>query len=206
MTKKILLCGLTALVCVVTALAKSHNKEVDTHERYPGLADATILIIRHAEKPDSGPGLAPEGEQRAKAYVNYFQNYKIGTETFKVDALIGSANSGESHRPELTLQPLSKALHLPIDVRFRDKDYEYLVNDLHVRPRGKTILICWHHGEIPGLLAALGADPEAVLHKGDWPNKVFSWVMQLRFDHDGHLLDSTRVEENLLPGDANGGR
>jgi hypothetical protein len=27
-----------------------------------GLADTTVMIIRHAEKPDSGPGLTPEGE------------------------------------------------------------------------------------------------------------------------------------------------
>ena len=33
-----------------------------------GLADATVVIVRHGEKPDEGAGLSPAGEARAKAY------------------------------------------------------------------------------------------------------------------------------------------
>ena len=34
----------------------------------------TIFLVRHAEKPDKGSELAPEGFARAQKYVQYFQN------------------------------------------------------------------------------------------------------------------------------------
>jgi hypothetical protein len=37
-----------------------------------GPKDAVVLIIRHAENPDTGRGLSPRGEQRAEAYKDYF--------------------------------------------------------------------------------------------------------------------------------------
>ena len=45
----------------------------------PALKDAVILIIRHAEKPESGEGLSPTGEERAKNYVNYYKNYAVNS-------------------------------------------------------------------------------------------------------------------------------
>jgi hypothetical protein len=36
-------------------------------------ANVTIFIVRHAEKPEKGDDLAPEGVDRAQAYVKYFQ-------------------------------------------------------------------------------------------------------------------------------------
>ena len=36
------------------------------------LADSTVLLIRHAEKPDSGKGLSPMGQARADGYAAYF--------------------------------------------------------------------------------------------------------------------------------------
>ena len=39
------------------------------------LKNATILIIRHAEKPATGPELTPTGNQRAAAYAQYFHEF-----------------------------------------------------------------------------------------------------------------------------------
>jgi hypothetical protein len=44
-----------------------------THQS-PMPASATIFLVRHGEKPDSGTGLSPAGQARADAYVKYFQN------------------------------------------------------------------------------------------------------------------------------------
>ncbi|MGO8673733.1 MAG: flagellar basal body-associated protein FliL [Capsulimonadaceae bacterium] len=168
------------------------------------MANGVVLIIRHAEKPKSGTGLTPAGQQRAAAYVSYFEKYRIGSKVRPPDVLIATADTDSSHRERLTLEPLGKALGLPIDVRFQEDDVVSLANTIQTHPGGKTILICWHHGKIPALLQALGADPDALLPQGKWPSKVFNWVIQLPYDRNGHLIagQAQRIDEHLLPGDA----
>jgi hypothetical protein len=161
------------------------------------LADATVLIIRHADKPESGDGLSPAGMARANAYVNYFENYKVDDATIKLTALFAAADSKESHRPVLTLEPLSRAIGLPIDSQYKDKDYAKLVEALQSTEHGKYILICWHHGEIANLLRALGADPDQLIPGGKWPGDQYGWVMQLSYNKDAQLKDSKRVVEGF---------
>jgi hypothetical protein len=171
--------------------AKDH-KEKDNGK---GLADATVLIIRHADKAESGDGLSPAGVVRANAYINYFENYQIDGAPIKLTALFAAADSKESDRPVLTLEPLSRAIGLPIDSKYKDKDYAKLADELEATSHGKDILICWHHGEIANLLRALGADPDQLIPGGKWPGDEYGWVMQLRFDKDGHVAEAKRVVE-----------
>jgi hypothetical protein len=168
------------------------------------LQDAVILIIRHAEKPPSGPELTPAGVQRAEAYVNYFKNFPLDSQPLKLDSLIATADSKGSRRPRLTLTPLSQALKIPLDTRFKDKDYQGLADELRSTPHGKHILICWHHGAIPNLVRALGADPASLIPDGEWPPSVFGWLIELRYDHDGRLMagECKRINEHLMPDDA----
>jgi hypothetical protein len=168
----------------------------------PGLKDTTVLIIRHAEKPDSGFDLTPVGYERAKAYVHYFQSFTIDSKPVRLDHLFAAADSKGSHRPHLTLEPLSKATGLTIDRRFGAKDFAALANELRARPHGEHVLICWHHGDIPALLQSLGADPRQLLPKGKWPDNVFGWMIQLRYDDKGQLAEAKRINENLMPDDA----
>jgi hypothetical protein len=167
------------------------------------LKDAVILIIRHAEKPGEGRELSPAGELRAAAYVQYFTNYTVDAKPLNLDCLIAAADSAKSRRPRLTLEPLSKSLGLKIASPFKDKQFDEMAHDLQTTPHGKRILICWHHGKIPELAQALGADPGKLLPGGRWPDDEFGWVLQLRYDHDGHLIaDQTkRINENLMPDD-----
>src|ERR1700722_18983705 len=74
-----------------------------------GLKNTVVLIIRHAEKPDSGNTLTPAGEERAKAYVKYFKDYTVEAKPVTLDYLFAAADSKGSMRPRLTLEPLSKA-------------------------------------------------------------------------------------------------
>jgi hypothetical protein len=168
------------------------------------LQDAVILIIRHAEKPETGRELSPEGVQRADAYVNYFKKFQIDSRPLKLDGLFTAADSKGSHRPRLTLTPLSQALKLPLDTRFKDKDPQSLANSLQSASHGKHILICWHHGGIPDLLRALGADPVTYLPDGKWPASVYGWLIELRYDHDGRLMagECRRINEHLMPDDS----
>jgi broad specificity phosphatase PhoE len=185
-------------LCIVLLLGAAPAFAEDS----PGLKDATVLVIRHAEKPASGDTLTPAGEARAKAYVNYFQNYTVEGKPFAVDHLFAAAYSKGSKRPRLTLTPVSQATGLRIDQPFTDKQFVELANELRAKPHGKNIVICWHHGEIPGLVRALGAKPEELLPKGKWPDEVFGWVIQLRYDGNGQLMEAKRIKENLMPADA----
>ncbi|HTR44038.1 MAG TPA: flagellar basal body-associated protein FliL [Pseudomonadales bacterium] len=168
----------------------------------PGLKDTTVLIIRHAEKPETGYDLTPVGYQRANAYVHYFKNFTIDGKPVTLDHLFAAADSKGSHRPRLTLEPLSKATGLAIDQEFQAKQYQELADALRAKPHGAHILICWHHGDIPQLLQALGAKPEKLLPGGKWPDNVFGWVIQLHYDDKGQLVEAKCINENLMPGDA----
>ena len=69
--------------------------------------NTNILMIRHGEKPKSGTGLAVAGQERAQAYSIYFQNYLLNSSPVKLNHLFAAANSNASHRPVLTITPLS---------------------------------------------------------------------------------------------------
>ncbi len=165
----------------------------------PGLANATILIVRHAEKPSDGSGLDAEGVARSKAYVGYFQNFRFDGAPLHIDALVATADSPASERPRLTLAPLSEATHIPIQQPFGNAAIGGLVDWLKAAPRGHTILVAWHHGKIPELVAGLGADPADLFTFRHWSPSVFGDVVVLRFDGNGRLLpDGARiVHENL---------
>jgi hypothetical protein len=169
-----------------------------------GPKDAVVLIIRHAEDPDSGNGISPRGEQRAEAYKDYFRNFTVGSTRRAPDAVFAATDSRKSHRPRLTVEPFAKAANLKIDTRFGNNQSAELAADLRASEQGKCILICWRHPYVPDLLRALGANPESFLPKGKWPGSVYNWVILLSFDQDGRLIpaSSKRITEHLLPGDS----
>jgi hypothetical protein len=165
----------------------------------PAFSNATILIIRHAEKVEDGSDLSPVGYQHANQYVHYFENYKIDGQPIHIDAIYSTKDSAESARTRLTVTPLSQALKLPINSTFKNKNYDDLAATLQTEAVGKTIVICWHHSKIPGLLTALGADANTLVPGGIWPEEQYDWVIQLCYDKDGHLIPSKteRVTEVL---------
>jgi hypothetical protein len=162
------------------------------------MAGVTILIVRHAEKPESGPDLSPAGSARAAAYARYFNPFSAAAGgAFTPDMLVASRDTTKSDRPELTLAPLSVAIGLPIDTRFANHDVKNLAETLRSTAHGKHILIAWHHGHIPKLIRALGGNPARVLPGGEWPDNVYDWVVELSFDNDGRLTDERKIDENL---------
>jgi hypothetical protein len=190
------------LFCISLLLATSPLLASDTQDS-PALKDTVILVIRHAEKPDSGFGLSPLGEQRAQLYVNYFKNFTIDSTPLKPDYIFATADSKGSHRPRLTVEPTAKALGLAIDNRFSDKDFQKLADEIRSKPHGRVILIAWHHGEIPQLVQALGADANKLIPDAKWPTDVFGWLIELRYDAAGHLVENRCINEKLMPDDDN---
>ena len=169
-----------------------------------GPKNAVVLIIRHAEDAGSGHGLSPRGQERAEAYKNYFQNFTIDSKRREPNDVLVAADSKQSHRPRLTVEPFAKAAKLPIDSSFGNKQPIDLAAELRANHQGKVLLICWHHGQIPALLRALGAAPESLLPNGKWPKAVYNWVIVLSYDQNGHLIPTStrRINEHLLPGDS----
>ena len=169
-----------------------------------GPKKCVILIIRHAENPADGHGLSPRGEARAKSYVNYWQNFTVDSKRLEPTAVVVAADSKQSHRPRLTVEPFAKAAHLTIDDRFANKQPADLAAGLRANYEGKVVLVCWHHGQIPAVLRALGAGPETLLPNGKWPKTVYDWVIMLAFDDNGRVISKStrRISEHLLEGDS----
>ncbi|TIX87684.1 histidine phosphatase family protein [Rhizobium sp. P44RR-XXIV] len=145
------------------------------------MAPVKIMIMRHAEKPDDpgDPNLSPAGDSRAKALVAWYP------ETFGApDFIFAAAISKHSARPVETVQPLADALGLELHTPYADEDFTALAEDLLNKPKfeGKTILVCWHHGHIPGLMQALGAPVGS--YPDPWVPTVFNLVLVAEFHHD----------------------
>jgi len=169
-----------------------------------GPKDAVVLIIRHAEKPDTGPGLSPSGQQRAEAYKHYFRKFTVDSKRLRIDAIFAAKDSKQSQRPRLTVEPFAKAAKLRIDTRFSSNRSAELAAALRATQQGKRILVSWRHGDVPDLLRALGANPESLLPRGKCPDPVFDWVILLSYAQDGRLIPAgtKRINEHLMPGDS----
>jgi hypothetical protein len=164
----------------------------------PGLANKWVLVVRHAEKPADGTGLTPAGEARAKAYVNYFTHYKTATGVnLKLSVLIATKDTKKSFRERLTLEPLSAATGLPLNLKYKEKDFNTMVSDLGATPQSGNVLICWHHGGIPELVTALGSNGEAMFPGGKWPADHFDYVIELHYDAQGKVIpaDTHKIVE-----------
>ncbi len=159
------------------------------------LANSTVLVIRHAEKPAEGTGLTPDGVARSEKYAGYFNPFVVDGKAISINALYAGSDSQDSMRPRLTLEPLSRATGLPLDVRFSTGKPEELVHALATEPHGDHLLIAWRHKKIPALLTALGADPALLLAGGEWPDSEYAWVILLHFDAAGHLVQQRLIHE-----------
>jgi len=184
-----------ALTVFLMGMVCSSSAQTQPARNY--LADNTVLIIRHSEKPEVGTGLTPVGEARARLYIKYFQPFQEEGLSVPVDCLYAGADSQSSVRPRLTLEPLSKATGMPLHLKVGTKDSEALVLQLRTEPHGRYPLIAWRHGEIPALLRAFGASPEKLLPNGKWPDEVFDWVIMLNMGPDGKLSEARVIHEQL---------
>ncbi|BFI97208.1 MAG: hypothetical protein RSP_27180 [Rhodanobacter sp.] len=186
---------------LVPTMALAHHDHGDKDGI--GLSNVTVLIVRHAEKPASGNGLSPQGEQRAQAYASYFDPLQIDGQSLLPGRLIATRDSKASMRPRLTLTPLSQRLGLPIEQPYADADVDKLAKSLRKDNTAPVVLIAWHHGHIDQLIEAFGGDPKAITGRKTWPGDVYDWLVVLRFDARGRLdaARSERVQEHLLPGD-----
>jgi len=141
-----------------------------------------VFVIRHAEKPlVRDPDLAPMGYTRAAA----------------LPSLFATAPSRNSNRPVETVLPLGQALHVKINALHMDDDAAGLARDvLSGKYAGKVVLICWHHGQIPAVVAALGVTDAPA----KWDGDVFDQIWKIEWV--GGKARMTTLPEELLKGDS----
>ncbi|KAJ5110453.1 hypothetical protein N7532_000988 [Penicillium argentinense] len=155
------------------------------------LADPTVYLIRHGEKPDDGDGLNAQGEQRAQCLRNVFgasSSYNIGhimAQTPKSGTTIQHWDSsdllcfelmlirtdGGRQRPLDTVEPLASDLGLTVDTSC-DRDDSKCVEDVVKDYDGSgNILICWEHDALTDIIKKLGDDDAP-----DYPDDSFNII------------------------------
>jgi hypothetical protein len=195
--KRFMLVQISALaaVCALPNAVYADDVLANTVADGRGPANGIVLLIRHAEKPEDGTGLAPLGVMRAESYVRYFASLRVAGSPMRIHTLVAAADSPYSSRSRLTLTPLGRALGLPVRQPFANREEKQFAQWLASAAGGRNFLVAWHHGTMPKLLANLGADPDALLPRGDWPDEVYDWVIVLRFGSEGRLVAARRIVE-----------
>jgi hypothetical protein len=166
----------------------------------------TILLIRHAEKPDSdrpdlGPGLTAKGKeddhslvvrgwQRAGTWAVLFGSGLAGAD-FPTPLVVYAADPNQpasqdgshSQRPFETVVPLCDRLHIHPITKYGVGDEGKLVND--VDQLTGVVLICWEHKRIAKAILPALANGQSVPHLPiQWDDGRFDVV--LRFDRAQH--------------------
>lgn len=162
---------------------------------------AQIVLIRHGEKPPEGNGLDVPGQERAAAYVAYFQIRPEMLQFGKPVAIYaqGAKSAEKSQRPVQTVKPLADALKLPVIDKYTREEFAKMVQEIQNNRAydGKMVLICWEHHVILNIAKAFGARdlPER------WHGHVFdrSWV--LTFASDGSV-GFRNLPQRLMFGDS----
>src|ERR1700735_5673355 len=80
----------------VLILSMTPSLAVQAQSAQNYLANNTVLIVRHTEKPETGTGLTPQGEERARLYAKYFQPFQEDGLSIPVDSLYAGADSKSS--------------------------------------------------------------------------------------------------------------
>ena len=163
---------------------------------------AKIIVFRHAEEPadDSKESLSLRGQERAMALVPMLIRTPelLGPNiTLALFATKSSRHATNNHTRE-TLEPLASQLGIKINAPYANSDYQALARHILTRAscKDKTILICWTHSNIPGLLVALGVSPEPE----PWPKGVYDRLLVITYDRGtARMVD---LPQKLLFGDS----
>lgn len=137
------------------------------------MSTTTLILIRHAEKPDARTGsqgvdehghpdpqaLSVRGWQRAGALVRLLAPIEVDHGVLPRPSTLCAAASSTRHpsrRPELTLRPLASELAVPIDQGCRADEDPAAVAQALLAESG-VLLVSWRHDELPSLARALAA-------------------------------------------------
>jgi phosphohistidine phosphatase SixA len=186
--------GMPHLTSGCTLCQRARESEADfTAVDHANGGPSRIILMRHADKTDDpyNEDLSDAGAARAEHLVTYIP------QTFgKPDYIIATAHSKHSNRPRETVAPLANALGMKVQHDFENDDFEDLVDEIFSNPeyKGKTLVICWHHGNLPAIAALLGAPRGS--YPDPWPEDAYNIILDFRYDsNSGTPPTVTRVVE-----------
>ncbi len=173
-------------------------------------APAQVILIRHAEKQETGPELSEPGFKRAQELVKFFKN-EPAVGRYGAPVVIYAAapkNEGGSIRSIQTVTPLARALGLRIDDSFTRGQTNKLARDIMENPAydGRMVLVCWQHTNLPAAALALAEynNSSQAVHAAiplAWPDQAFDrvWLLDLS---GGKVVSFKNIPKRLLPGDS----
>ncbi len=169
--------SLGSVLCSLWNALRGRSEITAMH--HPDGGPGRILLMRHAEKTGRTDDiyLSKEGTKRAEQLVTYIPK------TFgRPDYIYAAARSKRSIRSIETVKPLAAALGLEVQYHIEDKEFKALIAEIFSKPeyRGKTLVICWHHGKLPEIAALLGAPKGS--YPDAWPQDVFNLILDFRYD------------------------
>ena len=153
-------------------------------------------------------GLVPRGWQRSGALTVLLDPLRVPTQAgLHTPANLLSPSYGDpvktaGHRTYQTIQGLADRLGLMIRTPF-EVGHESRLAASVLSDYSGVVLICWEHGHIPALAAALPAAPGAAI-PGTWPDDRFDmiWAFTRLPGPPPARYAFTQVPQRLLPGDA----
>ena len=177
------------------------NQSNQSEPVLPSSSTAVVYIVRHGEKPDSGPDLNEQGKLRASLLPTWFANHPEDVTHGLPVAVFAAApaSPGGSVRSIKTCAPYASQQHVPLNSSFVKDQYDAAARLILSAPssRDKSVLVCWEHKMIPYLAHVLGATTAP----DTWPDDTFDRVWMLTF-HDGKFVSFQNLPQQLLPDDS----
>jgi hypothetical protein len=161
---------------------------------------AQIVILRHAEKPDTGDTLSKQGFERAAALVPFFLQMPTAA-IFEEPVAIYVPYSSTNYPSTRSLQTVSALANLwavPLYARFTVADLKSLRDEiLNTKSyEGKLVVICWEHDHIPKLANLLG-----ITNPPGWSGTVFDRIWVIDYSN-GSVSSFQNLPQKLMYGDS----
>ena len=194
---------------VASAAMIAHAPPQAVAAESPDRSVETLVLVRHAEKPEAGLGLLTcRGLNRALLLPDFFAaNFQRPDQIFapnpavKVSEIHGDGRRYDYVRPLLTIGPTAIRLGVPINTQLPFNDPGLLADTLLDPQYHKdTLYVVWEHSNLVAfaeIVLKRFHDPASV---PEWPNSDYDTFYVFRFDWaKGPSLKFEVRSENLGP-------
>lgn len=134
-----------------------------------------VVIIRHAEKPESGDNLSCQGLNRSLQLPEVLKN-KFGTPDFIFVPAVNTGKNTSTARMYQTIVPFAVKYNLTIDSKYNVDDTKDLARE--ILNKSGSVLVVWEHSHIDNIAKALG-----VQNVSKWPGNDFDSIWIIDFEN-----------------------